>query len=66
MDSREFDPLHLDTLLTIEEVEALLNIPTFWIYERTRQGTIPQLKLAKIALIGPYDIGTHAMQRSAL
>jgi excisionase family DNA binding protein len=34
-------------LLTIDEVAALLRVPKFWIYERTRNGAIPHLKLGK-------------------
>jgi excisionase family DNA binding protein len=34
-------------LLTIDEVAALLQVPKSWIYERTRHGTIPHLKLGK-------------------
>ena len=33
--------------LTIEEAEALLRVPRSWLYERTRKGEIPHLKLGK-------------------
>jgi predicted DNA-binding transcriptional regulator AlpA len=66
MTPREFDLLRLDTLLTIEAVAALLKIPTSWLYERTSQGTIPHLNLAKVASIGPYDTGIRALQRLAI
>ena len=34
-------------LLTLEEIAALLKVSKSWIYERTRKGTIPHLKLGK-------------------
>ncbi len=37
----------MDPLLTLEEAEALLKVPRSWIYERTRKGDIPCLKLGK-------------------
>ena len=36
-----------DKLLTLEEAAALLKVPKSWIYERTRKGAIPHLKLGK-------------------
>ena len=34
-------------LLTLEETAALLKVSKSWIYERTRKGAIPHLKLGK-------------------
>ncbi len=40
-------PEDLQDLLTLEEVAAWLRVPRSWIYERTRKGQIPHLKLGK-------------------
>lgn len=37
----------LGDLLTLDEVVAWLRVPRSWIYERTRKGQIPHLKLGK-------------------
>jgi excisionase family DNA binding protein len=47
MDSYEVDTPRNDELLTLEEAAALLKVPKSWIYERTRRGAIPHLKLGK-------------------
>ena len=36
-----------DELLTLDEAATLLKVPKSWIYERTRKGAIPHLKLGK-------------------
>ncbi len=36
-----------EPLLTIKEVRDLLNVPRSWLYERTRKGEIPHVKLGK-------------------
>ena len=42
------ETLHMaNELLTIEEAAAFLKVPKSWIYERTRKGTIPHVKLGK-------------------
>ncbi len=40
-------PIEPGDLLTLEEVVAWLRVPRSWIYERTRKGQIPHLKLGK-------------------
>jgi excisionase family DNA binding protein len=35
----------VDPLLTLEEACALCRVPKSWMYERTRRGLIPHLKL---------------------
>ena len=37
----------MEPLLTLEEAEALLKVPRSWLYDRTRKGKIPHLKLGK-------------------
>lgn len=36
-----------EDLLTLDEVVAWLRVPRSWVYERTRKGQIPCLKLGK-------------------
>jgi excisionase family DNA binding protein len=41
---------HFESLLTIEDVSALLKVPRSWIYEHTRRrgkGKLPHIKLGK-------------------
>jgi excisionase family DNA binding protein len=37
----------LADLLTLDEVVAWLRVPRSWVYERTRKGQIPHVKLGK-------------------
>lgn len=39
--------MSMEPLLTLVEAEALLKVPRSWLYERTRKGEIPHLKLGK-------------------
>ena len=45
--SHEAKTVAADELLTLDEAAALLKVPKSWIYERTRKGAIPHLKLGK-------------------
>ena len=47
MDIEQATPGQHNDLLTLEETAALLKVPKSWIYERTRKGAIPHLKLGK-------------------
>jgi excisionase family DNA binding protein len=47
MDSEQPNPGQHTEILTIEEAAALLKVPKSWLYERTRTGAIPHLKLGK-------------------
>jgi excisionase family DNA binding protein len=47
MDIRQVKPVTKDELLTLEEAAAFLKVSKSWIYERTRRGAIPHLKLGK-------------------
>jgi excisionase family DNA binding protein len=40
-------PASPHALLTLEETAAFLKVSKSWIYERTRKGTMPHLKLGK-------------------
>ena len=46
-DIEQVQPMQHDELLTLAETAALLKVPKSWIYERTRKGAIPHLKLGK-------------------
>ncbi len=45
--SYESKTVTADELLTLDEAATLLKVPKSWIYERTRKGAIPHLKLGK-------------------
>jgi excisionase family DNA binding protein len=66
MDIEQAQPVQHDELLTLEETAALLKVPKSWIYERTRKGTIPHLKLGKYLRFPLADlllwITTHGRQ----
>ena len=47
MDSQDAGSQSGDELLTLAEAAAFLKVPKSWIYERTRSGGIPHLKLGK-------------------
>jgi excisionase family DNA binding protein len=48
--------VHEDELLTLEEAAALLKVPKSWIYERTRKGAIPHVKLGKYLRFPRFDL----------
>lgn len=37
----------MNALLTIKDAQQLLNVPRSWLYERTRKGEIPHVRLGK-------------------
>ncbi len=43
-------------LLTVEEVAEWLNVPKSWIYDRTRSGTIPCVKIGKYVRFNKDEI----------
>lgn len=46
-DQASLKPEPLQELLTLDEVVAWLRVPRSWVYERTRKGQVPCLKLGK-------------------
>jgi len=45
--ARPGDPASESSFLTVPEVSSLLRVPKSWLYEQTRQRTIPHLKPGK-------------------
>ena len=39
--------LGMNAFLTIKDAQQLLKVPRSWLYERTRKGEIPHVKLGK-------------------
>jgi excisionase family DNA binding protein len=70
MDIEQARPVPHDELLTLEETAALLKVPKSWIYERTRKGAIPHLKLGKYLRFPLAElllwITTHGRQGKAM
>jgi len=51
-----------ETLLTVQEVAALLKVPVSWVYEHTRQGCdgpLPAIKVGKYLRFFRKDILDH-------
>ena len=46
----------MDPLLDISEVSRILGVPKSWLYERTRRGEIPHLKMGKYVRFDPREI----------
>jgi excisionase family DNA binding protein len=66
-DTQEAEPRRNDELLTLEEAAALLKVPKSWIYDRTRRGAIPHLKLGKYLRFPVADLlrWMHTQRRPA-
>lgn len=43
----QFELFEAEELLDINELSHIPSVPKFWIYERTRRGEIPHIKLGK-------------------
>jgi excisionase family DNA binding protein len=46
----------VDSLLTVEQVAAILGVRKSWVYERTRHGEIPCVKLGGLLRFDPKDL----------
>jgi excisionase family DNA binding protein len=54
--------LEAETLLTVQEVAALLKVPVSWVYEHTRQecdDPLPAVKVGKYLRFFKRDINDH-------
>jgi excisionase family DNA binding protein len=36
-----------DALLTAEQAAAILSVPTSWVYQKTREGVLPHVKIGR-------------------
>ncbi|HHT9119302.1 MAG TPA: helix-turn-helix domain-containing protein [Candidatus Hypogeohydataceae bacterium YC41] len=46
----------MEKFLRIEELAALLGVPKSWIYDRTRTGIIPHLKIGKHTHFNAFEV----------
>ena len=44
------------TLVDVKEMARILTVPTSWLYERTRRGTIPCLRCGKYIRFDPDEV----------
>jgi len=52
-------------LIDIRELAALLHVPVSWLYERTRTGTIPCIRLGKYIRFNPQEVLAFFRSKSA-
>lgn len=50
--------MHADTLVTPQELAAILKVPVSWIYQRTRLGpeAIPHVRVGKYVRFDPQEV----------
>lgn len=59
------DPLPSDRLVDVGEIARILNVPVSWLYERTRRGEIPCIRLGKYIRFDLQEVLTHFRQKQA-
>ena len=61
-DGKPQGSLEAETLLTVQEVAALLRVPVSWVYERTRRRgseRLPHVKVGKYVRFRPAEIEAY-------
>lgn len=61
-DSKPQESPDAETLLTVQEVAALLKVPVSWVYERTRRcgnERLPHVKVGKYVRFRPAEIEAY-------
>ena len=48
-----------DSLLSVEQVAAWLNVPKGWVYERVRRGELPFLRLGRYLRFERASVSAH-------
>ncbi len=43
-------------LIDVQEMARILNVPVSWLYERTRVGTIPCVRIGKYVRFDPEEV----------
>lgn len=46
----------LEKLADVREMARILNVPVSWLYERTRFGTIPCIRIGKYVRFDPAEV----------
>ena len=52
-------------LIDVRELAALLHVPVSWLYERTRAGAIPCIRLGKYIRFNPQEVLAFFRSKSA-
>ena len=45
-----------DRLIDVRELSRILNVPVSWLYERTRKGAIPSIRVGKYVRFNPQEV----------
>lgn len=45
-------------LIDVRELAQILNVPVSWLYERTRKGAIPSIRVGKYVRFNPAEVMT--------
>ena len=43
-------------LIDVRELAQILNVPVSWLYERTRKGAIPSIRVGKYVRFNPAEV----------
>ncbi len=46
----------VEKLVDVREMARILNVPVSWLYERTRLGTIPCVRIGKYVRFDPAEV----------
>ncbi len=46
----------VEKLVDVREMARILNVPVSWLYERTRLGTIPCIRIGKYVRFEPMEV----------
>ncbi|PIQ81571.1 MAG: hypothetical protein COV76_08360 [Candidatus Omnitrophica bacterium CG11_big_fil_rev_8_21_14_0_20_64_10] len=46
----------VEKLVDVREMSRILNVPVSWLYERTRLGTIPCIRIGKYVRFEPLEV----------
>jgi len=46
----------VEKLVDVREMARILNVPVSWLYERTRLGTIPCIRIGKYVRFNPPEV----------
>lgn len=55
----------VEKLVDVREMARILNVPISWLYERTRLGTIPCIRIGKYVRFDPLGVLAFFRKRKA-
>ncbi len=53
------------TLITVDELAEILRVPRGWIYERTRLGKIPHVRLGRLVRFKASEVISHFERKAS-